>query len=90
MKSETSSSVVQWVQDLVLSLQWLSLKLWQGFDPWPWNFMCLDAAKEKKKKTEAKNPKEIREVGAHGRAFGIFSKSNRKPWERGERCSHVI
>lgn len=63
MKSETSSPVVQWVQDLVLSLQWLSLKLWQGFDPWPWNFMCLDAAKEKKKKQKPKTQKRLERLG---------------------------
>ena len=33
-----SSHVVQWVKDLVLSLQWLGLPQWCGFDPWPGNF----------------------------------------------------
>ena len=26
------------VQNLMLSLQWLGLLLWRGFDPWPRNF----------------------------------------------------
>ena len=28
--------VAQQVKDLVLSLHWLQLLLWHGFDPWPW------------------------------------------------------
>ena len=27
--------MVQWVKELVLSLQWLGAMLWRGFDPWP-------------------------------------------------------
>ena len=38
-----NSLVTQWVKDLVLSLQWLRLLLWCGFDPWPWNFCVLHA-----------------------------------------------
>ena len=40
MKGATvrSSLVAQWVKDLVWSLQWLWLLLWQEFDPWPRNF----------------------------------------------------
>ena len=34
------SLVVQWVKDLVVSLQWLGSLLWHGFDPWPRNF-CM-------------------------------------------------
>ena len=30
-----SSLVTQWVKDPVLSLLWLGLLLWRGFDPWP-------------------------------------------------------
>ena len=30
--------VAQQVKDSVLSLQWLRLLLWHGFDPWPGNF----------------------------------------------------
>ena len=30
--------MVQWVQDLALSLQHLGLLLWHGFNPWPRNF----------------------------------------------------
>ena len=33
-----SSLVAQWVKDPALSLQWLWLLLWHGFDPWPRNF----------------------------------------------------
>ena len=29
--------MVQQVKDLVVSLQWLGLLLWSGFDPWPGN-----------------------------------------------------
>ena len=27
---------MQWVKDQVLSLQWLRLLLWRGFNPWLW------------------------------------------------------
>lgn len=30
--------MVQWVRDLLLSLQRLGSMLWHGFDPWPVNF----------------------------------------------------
>ena len=36
-----SSLVVQWVKDLVLSLQWLRSLLWYVLDPWPRNFCML-------------------------------------------------
>ena len=39
-----------WVKDLILSLLWLSLQLWRGFDPWPRNFHMLWVQKKKKKK----------------------------------------
>ena len=32
--------MAQQVKDLVLSLLWLRLLLWLGFDPWPQNF-CI-------------------------------------------------
>lgn len=32
------SLMAQQVKDLVLSLLWLWLQLWYGFDPWPRNF----------------------------------------------------
>ena len=35
------SLVAQQVKDLVLSLQWLKLLLWLGFNPWPGNFHVL-------------------------------------------------
>ena len=31
----------QWVKDPALSLLWLWLLLWQGFDPWPQNVHML-------------------------------------------------
>ena len=42
--------MAQWVKDLVLSLQWLGLLLWCGFDPWPRNFHMLEVQPKKKKK----------------------------------------
>ena len=42
-----------WVKDLALSLQWLILLMWRGFDPWPRNFHMLQAwPKEKNKEKE--------------------------------------
>jgi len=35
-----TSLVTQWVKDLALSLLWLWLELWHGFDPWARNF-CM-------------------------------------------------
>ena len=35
-----SSLVAQGIKDLVLSLRWLGLLLWHGFDPWPGN-ICM-------------------------------------------------
>ena len=47
------SSLVQWVKDPTLSLQWPWSLLWHGFDPWPGNLhMASGAAKKKKKKKE--------------------------------------
>ena len=37
-KKPLSSLVAQKVKDLALSLLWLWLLLWCGFDPWPGNF----------------------------------------------------
>ena len=45
-----SSLVAQQVKDLVLSLQWLGLLLWHGFDPWPENFYILWAQQKKKER----------------------------------------
>ena len=41
---------MQWVKDLVLSLQQLRLLLWLRFDPWPGNFLVAAGAAKKKKK----------------------------------------
>ena len=53
--------VAQQVKDPVLSLLWLSLLLWVGFNPWPQNF-CMprtppktNKQKKKKKKKKALN-----------------------------------
>ena len=43
-----SSLMVQGVKDLTLSLQWLMLLLWLGFDPWPSNSHMLQAWPKKK------------------------------------------
>ena len=45
-----SSLVTLWIEDLVLSLQWLGLLLWHEFIPWPENFHLLQAWFKKKKK----------------------------------------
>ena len=34
--------MVQWLKDLMLSLQWLRLLLWRRFHPWPGNFCLLN------------------------------------------------
>lgn len=50
---------MQWVKDLVLSLQLLGLLLWHGFDLWPKNFSMpqLPPKKEKKKRRKKSSPK---------------------------------
>ena len=40
--------VSQWVKDLALSLLWLWLLLWFGFDPWPGNFHMPQMQPKKK------------------------------------------
>ena len=43
--------MVQWVKDLVLSLQWFGLLLWHRFDPCPGKLShAIGAAKKEKKK----------------------------------------
>ena len=42
--------MVQWVKDLILSLQWLRLLLWLIFDLWPGKFHRLWAKKAKEKR----------------------------------------
>ena len=44
-----SSPVAQWVEVLVLSLHWLRLLPWCGFDPWRRNF-CMPQAQTKKER----------------------------------------
>ena len=43
----------QQVKDLALSLLWLCLQLWRGFDPWP-GHVHMTQARPKKKKKERK------------------------------------
>ena len=51
-----SSLGARWVEDPVLSLQWLGLLLWCGFHPWPGTFhMPRVQPKKKKKKKEKRN-----------------------------------
>ena len=52
--------MAQWVRDLALSLLWLGLLLWHGFDPWPGNFhmLCMWQKKKKKKKEEEEEEEE--------------------------------
>ena len=45
-----SSLVAQWVKDPALSLLWLWLLLWQGFNPWPGNSDRGAAKKNPKQK----------------------------------------
>ena len=46
--------MTQWIKDWGLSLQWLGLLLWCGFDPWPGNFHRPWAWQKKKKKRKEK------------------------------------
>ena len=41
--------MVQQSKDLVLSLQWLGLLLWLGFDPWTWELPHATGMAKKKK-----------------------------------------
>ena len=43
--------MAQPVKDLALSLPWLWLQLWHGFDPWPGKFSMLPARPKEKTKT---------------------------------------
>ena len=46
--------MAQWIKDLSLSLLWLWLLLWCGFDPWPGNFRMLPKEKRKEKEKKGK------------------------------------
>ena len=52
--------MAQWVQDLVLSLQWLGLLLWRRLAPWPWELPHA-AGEEKKRKEKQKKPERKKE-----------------------------
>ena len=54
-----SSLVAQRVKDLALSLMWLWLLLWCGFDPWPGNFHVLWAWPKKIYSYEMSNTKYV-------------------------------
>jgi len=45
-----SSLEVQWLKDLVSSLQQLRWLLWHGFNPWPWNFLMHGCGQKIKNK----------------------------------------
>ena len=47
--------MVQWVIDLALSLQWLELLLWHGFDPWPRSFHVPRVQQKTPQRTEFHN-----------------------------------
>ena len=47
-----SSLVVQPVRDLALSLQWLRLLPWHGFNPWPGNLHTPQAQPKKKRERD--------------------------------------
>ena len=55
--------MAQWVKDLALSLPWLWLLLWHGFDPLLENFHMtrVQPKKKKKKKKEKKKKKKKKE-----------------------------
>ena len=46
--------MVQWVKNLVLSLQQLGSLLWHGFHPWPRNFHIPQAQPKKKRAKDVK------------------------------------
>ena len=48
--------MAQQVKGPALSLLWLRLLLWLGFDPWPRNFCMLQAGQKKKKKKKSEVP----------------------------------
>ena len=53
--------MAQCIKDLSLSLLWLWLLLWCGFDPWPGNFRMLPKEKRKEKKRKEKKIVEAKE-----------------------------
>ena len=50
-----SSLVAPWVKDIVLSLLWLWLQLWRGFDPLPGTYMCFRCKQNKTTRAENLN-----------------------------------
>ena len=63
IKTKTESPlVVQWVKDLVLSVQQLWSLLGSGFDPWPGNFHIPWVMKEKKKKKERQRERDTADM----------------------------
>ena len=55
-----SSLVAQGIKDSALSLLWLALLLWCGFDPWPGNFSMPREWPEKKKKKRERDQKVLK------------------------------
>lgn len=57
------SLVVQWVKDLALSLLWLLILLWCGFNTWLRNFCMVQVQPKKKKDSESLNKRKGEEGG---------------------------
>ena len=57
--SYRSSPVAQKVKGLTLSLQWLRLLPWPGFDIWPWNFYIPGTFEKTKKQKTNKQTKNL-------------------------------
>ena len=49
--------MAQWLKALALSLLWLGLLLWHGFDLWPRSFHMLQGQQKNKTKTKNNNNK---------------------------------
>ena len=56
------------VKDPGLLLLCLGSLLWQGFDPWPWNFCILWAQPKREKKTPRWYYLKVRERNSQGTA----------------------
>ena len=55
--------MVQYVKDPVLSLLWLGLLLWRGFNPWPQNFCILQAQPKQTNKNKVEKSPNVYQEG---------------------------
>ena len=55
----------QRVKDLVLSLQWLGLLLWHGFNPWPRNFHTPWVRPPQKKDRQKEETSKLNFIGRY-------------------------